>query len=43
VGLEVVPFGVGKVGGIALSHAPERTQSLCSSAFSNSLSTHLGE
>src|SRR5215216_2747649 len=33
VGLEVVPFSVGKVGGVALSHALERTRSLCSGAF----------
>src|SRR5215211_3905239 len=38
VGLEIQPFGVGEVGRVALSHAPERTRSLCSGAFSNSLS-----
>jgi hypothetical protein len=43
VGLEIVPFGVGEVGRVALSHAPERTRSLCSGAFSNSLSRQLGE
>jgi hypothetical protein len=38
VGLEVPPFGIGKVSRVPLSHAPERTRSLCSGAFSNSLS-----
>src|SRR5215211_5627632 len=38
VGLEIQPFGIGEVGRVALSHAPERTRSLCSGAFSNSLS-----
>src|SRR5215203_6450968 len=37
VGLEILPFGVGEVGRVALSHAPERTRSFCSGAFSNSL------
>src|SRR5215208_3321982 len=37
VGLEIQPFGIGEVGRVALSHAPERTRSLCSGAFSNSL------
>jgi hypothetical protein len=34
VGLEIQPFGIGEVGRVALSHAPERTRSLCSGAFS---------
>src|SRR5215217_6071979 len=43
VGLEIQPFGIGEVGRVALSHAPERTRSLCSGAFSNSLSGKLAE
>jgi hypothetical protein len=38
----MAPFGVSKVGRVALSHVPERTSSSRSGAFLNSLSTRFG-
>jgi hypothetical protein len=44
MGLETLPFSVGKIGGAPPSYAQERTSSICAPlAFSNSLSGHLGE